>query len=144
MGAHSPGGVYLWRSEHSSRASWQRVPPAHLHASCLPVYPSTSCSWICPPHAPGFACTCTPAGAEPSSRASCVVRRLEWASLLAFRVLPHGAATLIVAACPRAFRHTGYYTLALLGMVCMNYMNAMKVSKASSTAGAVATKPHAA
>jgi len=70
-------------------------------------------------------------GVQPTSRSHALVRRCEWASLLVFRVLPHVAVTATVAYSPQAFSHKSYFSLALLGMLCTNYSNYQKVSKAS-------------
>jgi hypothetical protein len=40
----------------------------------------------------------------------------EQGALLCFRLLPHAATTIIVAASPSAFRHAGYHIMALCGM----------------------------
>lgn len=63
------------------------------------------------------------AGVKPQTRARQVVRRLEQASLVACRIVPHAVVTLLVLVNPRAFGGMAYYLMALLGMAYCNFMN---------------------
>lgn len=74
---------------------------------------------------------CT-AGVRPTSPSRSTVKRLELASLLLFRAIPHAAVTVLVATSISAFPSFAYYALALLGMGGMNYLNAHKFMKANA------------
>lgn len=75
------------------------------------------------------------AGVSAASPWRRAVATAERASLVAFRLLPHAALTVLVAAQPAAFATRARYGMATAGLL---YMNLTNVLKARRTFGGVA------